>query len=101
MVMTFNKKMEACENFELFQVLALLMDQKYIHIYKMPTFEYFTGKPILCQLSPPSILLALSCKTEKKSSCMKPIVYISKSQRPLYRTNTISINIFPGPLVIC
>ena len=38
--MTFNKKMEACENFELFQVLALLMDQKYIHIYKMLTFEY-------------------------------------------------------------
>ena len=40
--MTFNKKMEACENFELFQVLALLLDQKYIdvHLYKMLTFEY-------------------------------------------------------------
>ena len=35
-----DKKMEACDNFELFQVLALLMDQKYIHVYKMPTFEY-------------------------------------------------------------
>ena len=39
-VMTFNKKMVACENFELFQVLALLLDKKYIHLYKMLTFEY-------------------------------------------------------------
>ena len=34
--MTFNKKNEACENFELFQVLTLLMDQKYIHTSKVP-----------------------------------------------------------------
>ena len=42
--MTFNKKMEACENFELLQVLALLLDQKYIHIYKMLTFEFKEAK---------------------------------------------------------
>ena len=42
--MTFNKKIEACENFELFQGLALLLDQKYIHIYKMLTFEFKEAK---------------------------------------------------------
>ena len=54
----------------------------------------FTGKPILCQLSPPSILLALWCKTEKNHNAWNQwCIYIS--QKPLYRTNAISISIFP------
>ena len=54
----------------------------------------FTGKPILCQLSPPSILLALWCKTEKNHNAWNQWC-ICISQKPLYRTNAISLSIFP------